>query len=65
MPSGGSNDKYDAIIIGGGVSGLAAAASLTEKGYKTLVVEARDRLGGRIHSAPIGTQGGRVDLGAR
>jgi NADPH-dependent 2,4-dienoyl-CoA reductase/sulfur reductase-like enzyme len=65
MPSGGSNNKYDAVIIGGGVSGLAAAALLTERGYTTLVVEARDRLGGRIHSAPIGSQGGRVDIGAR
>jgi lysine-specific histone demethylase 1 len=47
------------------VSGLAAAAELTRSGYKTLVLEARERLGGRIHSASIGDEGARVDVGAR
>jgi monoamine oxidase len=60
-----SSPGYDAIIIGGGVSGLAAAAELTTSGYKTLVLEARERLGGRIHSASIGDEGARVDVGAR
>lgn len=40
----------ECIIIGGGMSGLAAAASLTTRGHKVLLLEARDRLGGRIHT---------------
>ncbi|ADI31685.1 NAD(P)/FAD-dependent oxidoreductase [Staphylothermus hellenicus] len=38
--------EYDALIIGGGPAGLAAAIRLAEKGYDPLIIEARDRLGG-------------------
>ncbi|RDU36556.1 FAD-dependent oxidoreductase [Neobacillus piezotolerans] len=38
---------YDTVIIGGGFSGLTAARELRLLGYKVLVLEARDRLGGR------------------
>lgn len=48
---------YDVIIIGAGVAGLAAARRLQQAGLAPLVVEARDRIGGRIwtdHSyAPV------------
>jgi fumarate reductase flavoprotein subunit len=37
---------YDAIVIGGGGSGLAAAASAAERGLRVLVVEKRPQLGG-------------------
>ena len=37
-------------VIGGGVSGLAAAKLLTMAGFKTQILEARDRLGGRIYA---------------
>lgn len=56
------NDKADVLVIGGGVAGLAAAQKLTEVGLKVILVEARDRLGGRIftdHSI-----GFPVELGA-
>ncbi len=36
------------VIIGGGVSGLTAAHDLARKGYKILIVEATDRLGGSL-----------------
>ena len=39
---------YDIIIIGGGASGLMAAKLLAEAGKKILLLEANDRLGGRI-----------------
>ncbi|MDQ2656992.1 MAG: FAD-dependent oxidoreductase [Bacteroidota bacterium] len=42
------------IIIGAGSSGLMAASILLEKNYDVTVVEARDRIGGRIHTANLG-----------
>jgi monoamine oxidase len=38
------------IVIGAGAAGLAAAHALGQAGLRTLVVEARERLGGRIHT---------------
>ena len=41
---------YDVVIVGAGISGLAAARTLTRESCKVLVLEARNRPGGRIHS---------------
>ncbi|XP_074102125.1 spermine oxidase-like [Cotesia typhae] len=50
------------IIIGAGVSGVAAAARLIENGFDNItILEAENRIGGRIHSVEIG--GYVVDLG--
>ena len=49
------------LIIGGGLSGLALAARLSAKGQDFLLVEARDRWGGRILSAQC--DGAAFDLG--
>lgn len=40
--------RYDAIVIGGGVAGLAAAAKLARGKLTVALLEARDRLGGRV-----------------
>lgn len=40
----------DVIVIGGGLSGLVAARELRENGHSVLVLERRDRLGGRVWS---------------
>ncbi|KAA9041319.1 FAD-dependent oxidoreductase [Ginsengibacter hankyongi] len=40
---------YDVIIIGGGAAGLVAAKLLSESGKKILLLEAKEKLGGRIH----------------
>ena len=41
-------EKYDVVVIGSGMGGMAAAALLSHRGYKTLVVESKGRLGGRF-----------------
>ncbi|MEL7500311.1 MAG: NAD(P)/FAD-dependent oxidoreductase [Planctomycetota bacterium] len=46
MNSTTKNDKYDAIIIGGGHNGLIAAAYLARGGKKVCVLERREMLGG-------------------
>src|SRR5690349_19280452 len=40
--------KSDVIIIGAGISGLAAAQELKLQGYHVLILEAKNRIGGRI-----------------
>ena len=42
--------SYDAIIVGGGVAGLATALNLVSKGYKTLVLEKESDIGGLLSS---------------
>ena len=42
--------RVDCIVVGAGVAGLAAARLLRNAGRTVLVVEARERIGGRIHT---------------
>ena len=41
-------DRIDVAIVGAGVAGLAAARELHRRGFRVAVLEARDRIGGRI-----------------
>ena len=40
----------DVVVIGAGVAGLAAARECQRRGHRVVVLEARDRIGGRIHT---------------
>jgi monoamine oxidase len=48
------NNKSDVLVLGGGVAGLAAARQLSGAGVHVTLLEARDRLGGRVwtHHTP-------------
>lgn len=48
-----SDDDYDVIVIGGGFAGVTAARDSVENGSRTLMLEARNRLGGRTFYAEI------------
>ncbi len=50
------------IVVGAGMAGLAAARHLSDEGLDVVVLEARDRLGGRTHSIELG--GVTLDAGA-
>ncbi|ART69237.1 monoamine oxidase [Mycobacterium dioxanotrophicus] len=45
-----SGDSVHTVVIGAGYAGLAAALSLVDNGTDVLVLEASDRVGGRVHS---------------
>ncbi len=54
--------EFDALVLGAGVGGLCAAARLGHQGYRTLLVEASGRFGGRAGSELI--DGFRINTGA-
>jgi monoamine oxidase len=60
--------EYDTIVIGAGVAGLAAARILARGGASVAVLEARDRVGGRVHTVKAPAEGTSaaipVELGA-
>ncbi|MGE0068338.1 MAG: FAD-dependent oxidoreductase, partial [Solirubrobacterales bacterium] len=41
------DEKVDAVVVGAGFAGLTVARELSRRGHATLVLEARDRIGGR------------------
>lgn len=45
--------EYDAVIIGSGPNGLGAAITLAKEGWKTLVVEAADTIGGGMRTKEL------------
>src|SRR3984893_14418401 len=56
------NTTVDVVVIGAGMAGLTAARALAEAGLKVLVVEAQDRIGGRIWTRHVGDEA--IELGA-
>ena len=58
-------NRYDVIVIGAGFAGLFAARDLTDQGNSVLVLEARDRLGGRTFSTKFPGTDLDVELGGQ
>lgn len=56
--------KYDVIVIGAGYAGLTAARNLKRAGKNILLLEARDRVGGRIYTKWL-DENTYVDLGGQ
>ncbi len=56
--------ECDVAIVGAGLAGLAAARSLTACGLSVLILEARDRVGGRTLNHPLG-DGSVVEVGGQ
>ncbi|MCK2032752.1 NAD(P)/FAD-dependent oxidoreductase [Microbacterium sp. KSW4-4] len=54
-------EQVDTVIVGAGVAGLTAARLLQDAGRTVVVLEARDRIGGRVHTDRTD---GVIDLGA-
>ncbi|MEM1370969.1 MAG: NAD(P)/FAD-dependent oxidoreductase [Pseudomonadota bacterium] len=56
------NTAHDVVVVGAGSAGLYATRTLQALGYDVLLIEATDRVGGRVKSATLGDM--RVELGA-
>jgi monoamine oxidase len=59
--------SYDILVLGAGIAGLAAARALADAGQRVALIEARERIGGRIFTDQIARNSGEpvsIELGA-
>ncbi|KAH8655413.1 putative flavin-containing amine oxidase [Xylariales sp. PMI_506] len=59
-----ATESCDVVIVGAGLAGLTAAHEVLRAGLSCVVLEARDRVGGKTVSQPLSNGTGVVDLGA-
>jgi monoamine oxidase len=57
-------DMVDVIVVGAGAAGLAATSELAPSGLLVVVLEARDRIGGRIFTLTDSQLPSPIELGA-
>lgn len=62
-PVPGKTASFDVVVVGGGLSGLQAAHDVQKAGFSAIVLEARDRVGGKTWTVPTANGKGVVDLG--
>ena len=60
-PKGAPHANADVVVVGAGIAGLAAAHHVAEAGFEVLVIEADERVGGRIQTDEV--DGFRLDRG--
>ena len=61
VPVGAAEPVERVVVVGAGIAGLTVANALAHGGVECVVVEARDRIGGRLHT--VNLAGSPVDLG--
>src|SRR5690348_16729429 len=61
VPSGVAGPVERVVVVGAGIAGLTVANALAHAGVEYVVLEARDRIGGRLHTVDLA--GSPVDLG--
>lgn len=54
--------EYDAVVVGSGPNGLAAAISIAREGHSVLVIEARDKIGGGCRTEEVTLPGFHHDI---
>jgi len=59
-----SAHRWDVLVVGAGAAGLAAAKELSDAGRSVLVLEARRRIGGRVHTRRLRGDPLPLELGA-
>src|SRR5215212_2158175 len=58
------DETADVLVLGAGVAGLAAAQELSQAGLRVIVIEARDRIGGRVFTQHVPGHPLPIELGA-
>lgn len=58
-----NENHYDVIVIGAGFAGVTAARDLSRSGRSVLILEARDRIGGRTYYQDVPALGRSVEMG--